>query len=172
MPQCRQKKYCIFTIWLCPSTRTLPCGSRKIFSEIHLFYTFYPTITSPWGGASWDLLFLVPSPYIPNLVKIGPVVLEKKMLTETYDARRRTPTHSNRSFEWLRWPKKPQWSLKCLSTGQSWYDNFNWYSLIRIFKLLNFSLTNVDYKIFAKSPNWCSTKSCQKRYKLWSKLIE
>ena len=37
--------------------------------------------------------------YIPNLVKIGPVALEKKMLTHdqrrtTDDARKRTPTHS------------------------------------------------------------------------------
>ena len=57
-------------------------------------------------GGSWNLQFLVSLPYrcyVPNLVKIGSVVLEKKMLTD--DTRRRTPTHSNRSPEWLRWPK-------------------------------------------------------------------
>ena len=49
---------------------------------------------------------------VPNLVKIGPVVLEKKMLT--HDGRRQTPTHSNRSPELLRWPKtKP--SCTCTS---------------------------------------------------------
>ena len=40
--------------------------------------------------------------YIPKLVKIGRVVLEK-MLTD--DAQRMTLTHSNWSTEWLRWPK-------------------------------------------------------------------
>ena len=30
-----------------------------------------------------------------------------------HDARRRTPTHSNRSPEWLRWPNKNINSLKC-----------------------------------------------------------
>ena len=96
-------------------SKPCPKEEKKIFSEIHQFYTFYPKITSPWGGASWNLQFLVPSPYIPNLVKIGPGVLEKRMLTETFDARRRTPTHSNSSFEWLRWPKKPQWSFEIIS---------------------------------------------------------
>ena len=46
---------------------------------------------------------------LPNLVKIGPVVLEKKMLT--HDGRR-TPTHSNWSPEWLRWPNKGYKLLK------------------------------------------------------------
>ena len=36
--------------------------------------------------------------YIPNLVKIGPVVLERKMLTDDDDGRRLTPPHSNRSL--------------------------------------------------------------------------
>ena len=83
---------------------------KKIFKEIQQFYTFYPQITSPLGEGSWNLQFLVSLPYrcyTPNLVKIGPVVLEKKMLT--HDKRRRTPTHSSRSHEWLRWPKKPKW---------------------------------------------------------------
>ena len=38
------------------------------------------------------------------LVKFGLEVFEKKMLTD--DARPQTPTQSNRSPEWLRWPKK------------------------------------------------------------------
>ena len=74
---------------------------KKIFKEIQQFYTFYPKITSLLGWGSWNLQFLVSLPYrcyIPSLVKIGPIVLEKKMLT--HDARRRTPTHSNRSPEW------------------------------------------------------------------------
>ena len=46
--------------------------------------TFYPKITSLWGSGSGNLQSLVSLPYrcyIPNLVKIDPVVLEKKMLT-------------------------------------------------------------------------------------------
>ena len=35
---------------------------KKIFKEIHKFYTFYPKITSPLGGGSWYLLFLVSLP--------------------------------------------------------------------------------------------------------------
>ena len=59
-------------------------GVKKIFKQIQQFYTFYPQITSPLGGGSWNLQFLVSLPYrcyISNLVNIGPVVLEKKMLT-------------------------------------------------------------------------------------------
>ena len=89
---------------------------KKIFKEIHQFYTFYPKITSPWGRRPWILQFLISLPYrcyIPNLVKIDPVVLEKKMLTHRWK-----PTCSNKSPEWLRWPKNPlslflkiEWSL-------------------------------------------------------------
>ena len=64
---------------------------RRLFKEIQQVYTFYLKITSPL-----NLQFLVPLPYrcyLPTVVKIGPDVLEKKMLT--HDARRRTPTHSN-----------------------------------------------------------------------------
>ena len=60
-----------------------PWVEKKIFKEIHQFYTFYPQITTPWGGGSWNLQFLVSLQYrcyILNLIKIGPVVLEK-MLT-------------------------------------------------------------------------------------------
>ena len=39
---------------------------------------------------------------IPNLVKVGLVVLEKEMFTTTHDGRRRMPTHSNRSPEWIK----------------------------------------------------------------------
>ena len=51
----------------------------KIFLKIQQFYTFYPKITYPLDGGSWNLQFLVFLPYrcyILNLVKIGPVVLE------------------------------------------------------------------------------------------------
>ena len=44
------------------------------------------------------------------MVKIGSVVSEEKMLTDdgqwmTNNAQQQMPTHSNRSPEWLRWPK-------------------------------------------------------------------
>ena len=89
-----------------------PCV-EKIYQEKHIYrFTFFtPNLTRLGigkGGGSWNLQFLVSLPYrcyIPNLVKIGSVVLEKKL---TDDARRQTPTHSNRSPEWLRWPKKRQ----------------------------------------------------------------
>ena len=72
---------------------------KKIFKEIHKFYIFYQKITPPLGerGVSWNLQFLVYLPYrcyILNLIKFGPVVLEKNMLTD--EARRP---------KWLRWPK-------------------------------------------------------------------
>ena len=60
-------------------------GQLKIFYEKHQFYTFYSKITSPCGWGSWNLQFPVSFPYrwyIPNVVKISPVVLEKKMLTD------------------------------------------------------------------------------------------
>ena len=62
-----------------------PWVKKKVFQEMLQFYTFPPKITSPWGRGSWNLQFLVSLPYgcyMPNLVKIGPVVLEKKMLTD------------------------------------------------------------------------------------------
>ena len=70
------------------------------------FYTFYPQITSPLDGGSLNWQFLVSLPTDATYqiwLWLDFVVLEKKMLT---DARRRTPTHSNWSPEWLRWPKK------------------------------------------------------------------
>ena len=80
---------------------------RSFFKKYINFTLFTPKLRYlPLGGGSWNLQFLVSLPYrcyIPNLVKIGPGVLEKKMLT--HDPQRRTPTHSNRSPELLRWPK-------------------------------------------------------------------
>ena len=88
--------YCINSLF------DLCMGVEKILKEIHQINTFYPKITSPAGGGGLEILqFLVALPYrcyIPK-VKIGPVVLEKNMLT--HDGRRRTPTHSNRSPELL-----------------------------------------------------------------------
>ena len=57
---------------------------EHFFKEIHQFYTFYPNITSPLGGVMKFTQVLVSKPYkccIRHLVKIGPSVLEKKMLT-------------------------------------------------------------------------------------------
>ena len=54
----------------------------KKYSNFTLFIPKLPPLWVPWG--SWNLQFLVSLPYrcyIQNLVKIGPVVLEKKMLT-------------------------------------------------------------------------------------------
>ena len=66
-------------------TRSLsePCPlvEKKIFQEIRQFYTFYPQITSPLDGGVMKLTIsclLTHRCYIPNLVKIGPVVLEKR----------------------------------------------------------------------------------------------
>ena len=73
----------------------MPLGKEDDFLEIHQFYTFYPQITSPWGGGvmKFTISCLLPYRcYIPNLVKIGPVVLEKTMLT---DDDRRTTTDAN-----------------------------------------------------------------------------
>ena len=75
-----------------------PWVEKKIFlPQNYLFWG--------WGG-SWNLQNLVSLPYrcyIPNLVKIGPVVLEKKMLTD--DGRRTTHDDGRQPIEWLRWPK-------------------------------------------------------------------
>ena len=62
----------------------MPGSREEDFLRIHQFYTFPPKITSSWGSGSWNLQLPVSLPYrcyIPNLVKIGPVVLENKMLT-------------------------------------------------------------------------------------------
>ena len=40
--------------------------------------------------------------YIPNFVKVGPVVLAMKMLM--HDGQEQMNNHSNRSPKWLRWP--------------------------------------------------------------------
>ena len=95
---------CIFTTWLIrpgpiTCTRTPAPGIIKFrilvnhyytftFSEscprVNLFYIFYCNIASFWGGRSWNLQFLFSLPnrcYILYLVKIGPVILEKKTLT-------------------------------------------------------------------------------------------
>ena len=67
----------------------MPCAFSSGELKIHQFYTFYPKMKFLWGGGHEIYNFLVSLPYrcyIPNLVKIGPVVLEEKMLTQ--DARR------------------------------------------------------------------------------------
>ena len=91
----------------------MPGKREEDFKRNTSIYAFYSKITSPWGGVGdWILHFLVSLHYrcnIPNLVKIGQVYLEKKMLMHggqrtMDDGRRRKPTH--RSPEWLRWPTK------------------------------------------------------------------
>ena len=64
-----------------------PCPQieKKIFKEIHQFYSLTPKITSPWSGGgvmkfTIFCFFLPYRSYISNLVKIGPVVLVKKIL--------------------------------------------------------------------------------------------
>ena len=57
---------------------------KKIFREIYQYYTFTPKLPALGVGVMKITIFLVSLPfrcYIPNLAKIGSVVLEKKMLT-------------------------------------------------------------------------------------------
>ena len=69
-------------------------------------YQFYtcsasPSIIFPWSEASHNLQLLIFLPYkcyIPNLIKIGSVVLEKKMLKHDLS---RAQTHSNMSAKRL-----------------------------------------------------------------------
>ena len=83
---------------------------KKIFLRNTSILHFLPQNYLPlWMGVmKWNLQFLVSLPYrcyIQNLFKIGPVVLEEKVLT--HDGWGLTPIHSNRSPELiLRWPKK------------------------------------------------------------------
>ena len=66
----------------------MPVGREEVLLRITSILNLLPRITSPWGKRSWNLQFLVSlsySCYIP-LDKLGPVVIEKKMLT--HDARR------------------------------------------------------------------------------------
>lgn len=50
-----------------------------IFKEIHQFDTFYSKIMSPWDGEGDKILFTYRY-YIPNLVDIVPVVIQKMIL--------------------------------------------------------------------------------------------
>ena len=57
---------------------------KKIFKEIHQFYTFYPKITSPWGGGHeiYNFLFPYPTDVTHQIwLRLAFIVLEKKMLT-------------------------------------------------------------------------------------------
>ena len=67
----------------------MPRSRKENLKEIHQFYIFLPQHYLPFGWRSWNLQFLVSLPYrcyTPNLVKIGPVVLEKKMLRVKSDS--------------------------------------------------------------------------------------
>ena len=64
---------------------------------------FYP----PLGRGVLKYLVSLPCRYyITYLFMIAPVVFWDK----DFNARRRTPTHSNRPPEWLRWPLHTEWS--------------------------------------------------------------
>ena len=90
---------------------SLPRSRQEIFkwnlllsSEIYL-----PLVLAVMKFTIFYLL-TVQMVHIPNLVEVGPIVLEKKILTQETlrtmdDGRRRTSTHSNRSPDWLKWPK-------------------------------------------------------------------
>ena len=99
---------------------TMPRDREQDFFKKYINFTLFTQKFSSGGGGSWNLQFLVSFPYIcyiPNLVKIGPLVSEEKMLT---DNRRRTTTDANpKSPGWLRWPRKINvfcWYL-CLENG-------------------------------------------------------
>jgi hypothetical protein len=85
------------------------------FLKIGQFWVVFAPPPGPRGQGPWNSQFLFPFThrcYKPNLVEIGSVVPEKKLKTfkslwPTDDARR-TKMDSNRSPEWLRWPKN-QW---------------------------------------------------------------
>ena len=64
-------------------------GEEDFFLNTSILH-FLPQNYLPWSEGSWNLQFLVS--LIPNLVKIGSVVLEKKMLK---DEARRTKTDAN-----------------------------------------------------------------------------
>ena len=56
---------------------------EEFLQDASISHILPPPLTSPWGGGSCNLQLLVSLPYRcyhPNLIKIGPVVLEKKML--------------------------------------------------------------------------------------------
>ena len=78
-----------------------PCAGveKKSFRELHQFDFFLLQKYLLLAWRIWNLycfVSLLYRYYILNLVKIGPVGLEIKMLT--HSARKWTPTHSNRSM--------------------------------------------------------------------------
>jgi hypothetical protein len=93
---------------------------KKIIENWSILGSFCPAPKAPGGQRPWNSQPLFPFThrcYKPNLVEIGSAVLEKKLkmfksLRPTNDERRRTKTDSNRSPEWLRWPKN-QYDESC-----------------------------------------------------------
>ena len=90
----------------------------KKTSLLHLLPQNY--LSLGWGSWKQLLVSLSYRSYIPNLFKIGPVILEKKILMQdgwrtTHDGRRQNTTYSKRSPEWLTWPKIKAF-LKTLET--------------------------------------------------------
>ena len=85
---------------------SMPWCREEDFLRNTAILHFLPTNYLPFGWGSWNLQFLVFLPYrcyIQNLVKIGPVVLEKKMLN--HEARRTTDDQGRQPIaEWqLQW---------------------------------------------------------------------
>ena len=79
-----------FTILEDPSLVNITIYSVCLSGEEDQFYSFTQKLSPLWiGGHGITIHVSLPYKcYIPNLVKIGPVVLEKKMLTD--DGRRTT----------------------------------------------------------------------------------
>ena len=104
----------------------MPKSREEDFKRNTVIWHFLPENFLPFGW--WVILqFFVALPYrfyTPTLVKIGPVVLEKKMLT--HDGRRRRSTHNNRSAEWLRWLSKDILLPSKLNNGWSYWWLDRW----------------------------------------------
>ena len=82
--------------FVCPNHA--PQSKKRFFKKYINFTHFTPNLPPIEMKGHEIYIFLSPYPnrcYIPNLVKIGLIVLEKKMLTD--DARRRAPIHNKRS---------------------------------------------------------------------------
>ena len=94
-----------------------PClwVEKKIFKEIHQFYTYYTKITSPWGRvgvmqSTISCLFTLQMLHVH--IKFGSD-WPSSSWEEGANARRTTDanSYSNRSHELLRWPNKKKYLI-------------------------------------------------------------
>ena len=135
-------------------SETCPRIEKKIFFKIHQFDTFNPKISSRLGGGSWNLQFLVSLPYrcyIPNLVKIGSVVLQKKMLMDdgwlTMDNHGRQPIaigHLSDSGDLIKY--YDTFKSRCRLWISPDLQNTNLNVHIKICKLISSAFKNKKYK--------------------------